>query len=197
MHSTDDLDDGYLGSGQVLWKSLRKHGKHNHSFEILEYHADRKSLSNREEQILTEEIRKHPLCMNLRGGGTGNYPGQSVPEDVRRKISEAHKGRTVTWGDKISKARTGMKFSDEHRENISKVQKGRKLSTEHKKKIGEGCKGKPATNKRPIIVNGVEYPDFYTASEITGIKVSTIGKRILSSSVKFADTYYKDTPKII
>ena len=27
MHSTSDLDDGYLGSGTILWRSIKKHGK--------------------------------------------------------------------------------------------------------------------------------------------------------------------------
>ena len=37
MHSTDDLNDGYLGSGTLLRRSLNKYGKENHSIEILEF----------------------------------------------------------------------------------------------------------------------------------------------------------------
>lgn len=29
MHSTDNLDDGYVGSGKRLWNSIKKHGKEN------------------------------------------------------------------------------------------------------------------------------------------------------------------------
>lgn len=29
MHSTDNLEDGYVGSGKRLWYSINKHGKEN------------------------------------------------------------------------------------------------------------------------------------------------------------------------
>jgi hypothetical protein len=37
MHSTDNLEDGYFGSGKRLWFSINYHGKKNHSKEILEF----------------------------------------------------------------------------------------------------------------------------------------------------------------
>lgn len=30
MHSTDNLDDGYVGSGKRLWYSINKHGLKKH-----------------------------------------------------------------------------------------------------------------------------------------------------------------------
>jgi hypothetical protein len=42
MHSTNDLNDGYVGSGKRLWFSINYHGKENHACEILEYCKDRK-----------------------------------------------------------------------------------------------------------------------------------------------------------
>jgi hypothetical protein len=88
MHSTDDLADGYVGSGTFLWKSIKKYGKANHATEILEHLSDRKSLSLREEEILTKELRADPLCMNFRSGGTGNQPGCTPSPEVAAKISK-------------------------------------------------------------------------------------------------------------
>ena len=48
MHSTDNLDDGYLGSGKRLWFSINYHGKENHTKEILEFLDSRKLLKERE-----------------------------------------------------------------------------------------------------------------------------------------------------
>lgn len=74
MHSTDNLDDGYYGSGRRLKRSLNKYGKENHKVEILEYLPDRKSLINREIEIVNlNEIAKDD-CMNLKIGGTGGLP---------------------------------------------------------------------------------------------------------------------------
>lgn len=71
IHSTDDLNDGYLGSGKRLRNSIRKHGKKVHIREILEFSKDRNSLVLKEEAIVNAELLKDPLCMNLSIGGRG------------------------------------------------------------------------------------------------------------------------------
>jgi hypothetical protein len=69
MHSTDDLEDGYLGSGTYLAKAKRKYGKENFKLEILEFCHSRESLKQREAELITEEMLKDPMCMNLSFGG--------------------------------------------------------------------------------------------------------------------------------
>ena len=44
MHSTSNIDDGYLGSGKRLRYSIRKHGEDNHEKEILEFFDSRELL---------------------------------------------------------------------------------------------------------------------------------------------------------
>jgi len=73
MHSTDNLEDGYIGSGKQLWRSVKKHGKENHDTEILETLPDRSSLKEREKHIVNEEFIKDKMCMNLMVGGTGGF----------------------------------------------------------------------------------------------------------------------------
>lgn len=90
MHSTDDLKDGYVGSGTHLWRSIKIYGKENHHCEILEHLPDRKSLALREEAIVTTEMCRDPMCMNMRTGGTGNYPGKPTSEETGKKITEAN-----------------------------------------------------------------------------------------------------------
>jgi hypothetical protein len=71
MHSTDNLDDGYLGSGKMLGYSRRKHGDENHSKEILEVLPSREALKLREKEMVNEKLLSDPLCMNLKIGGEG------------------------------------------------------------------------------------------------------------------------------
>lgn len=195
IHSTNDPFDDYKGSGSRLLRSVKKYGKENHVVEFLDIFQNREDLVTAEKNLVTRIFLTDPLCMNINIGGVAKPLNIGVTEETRRKISEAHKGRIVTWGDKISKARKGMVFSDEHKANISKVQKGRPLTEEWKINIGKGCKGNSdcGWNKRIIFVDGVEYESIAEASRITKIKKSTIGKRILSKNYK--DTYYKDSPK--
>jgi hypothetical protein len=82
MHSTDNLDDGYIGSGTRLWHSIKKHGRENFSFEILEFLSDRESLKNREIAIINKDQLNDPLCMNIALGGHGDWTHVN-------KISEA------------------------------------------------------------------------------------------------------------
>jgi hypothetical protein len=91
LHSTDHLDDGYLGSGRHLQASLKKHGKENHSREIVETLSSRKELVQREIELITEEMIRDPMCMNLMKGGGREIHENIVKEKARSKISEVAK----------------------------------------------------------------------------------------------------------
>jgi hypothetical protein len=71
MHSTNNLEDGYIGSGTYLWHSIKKHGRENFKLEILEFCSDREILKIRETELITEDLLKDPMCMNLKTGGEG------------------------------------------------------------------------------------------------------------------------------
>ena len=73
MHSTDNLEDGYVGSGKRLRYSINKHGLKNHKFEILEFLPSREELKKREAEVVNEELLNDPLCMNLKFGGEGGW----------------------------------------------------------------------------------------------------------------------------
>ena len=88
MHSTDDMEDGYLGSGKRLWYSIKKHGKENHVRDILEMLPDRESLRKKEQEIVNEKLVANVECMNLDLGG--NYIKHSCKSNaVKRTMSEA------------------------------------------------------------------------------------------------------------
>lgn len=94
MHSTDNLEDGYIGSGKRLWYSINKHGKDNHACEILEFLPDRISLKTREKQLVNEELLNHDLCMNLAIGGEGGHGSKFL---TKKQLSAGAK----TMNDKI------------------------------------------------------------------------------------------------
>ena len=73
MHSTANLEDGYMGSGKRLRYSLRKHGKENHVKEILEFFESRELLIEAEKVAITEEMLVDNMCMNIMSGGTGGF----------------------------------------------------------------------------------------------------------------------------
>lgn len=91
MHSTNDLNDGYKGSGTRLARSMKKYGKDAHICEILEHHPNRRVLSEREKQIITEEMLQDPMCLNIGPGGEGNAPGYRTKEETLALISQRSK----------------------------------------------------------------------------------------------------------
>jgi len=114
MHMTNDLDDGYYGSGDRLKRSINKHGKENHRVDILEFLPDRISLINREKEIVTlNEIAKED-CMNLKVGGDGGF-----------SVEEAKNGRKKT--DAILTEKYGENFrkiiSDNYHKSLNENDK--------------------------------------------------------------------------
>lgn len=85
MHSTDNLNDGYIGSGKRLWYSINKHGIENHVYQILELLESRDSLIRREREIVDGELLENELCMNLQLGGGGGFSN----DEHKRKAQES------------------------------------------------------------------------------------------------------------
>ena len=73
MHSTSNLEDGYLGSGLRLRRSIRKYGKENFKFDILEFFEDREKLIEAEINMVNSDLIKEELCMNIKEGGCGGF----------------------------------------------------------------------------------------------------------------------------
>ena len=73
MHSTDNLNDGYVGSGNRIKNIKYKHGVEIFNIDILEFFPDRESLKKREEEIVNSNLLKEDKCMNLKPGGSGGF----------------------------------------------------------------------------------------------------------------------------
>lgn len=127
MHSTDNLNDGYIGSGTIISRSIKKYGKENHSIEILEHLFDRISLKKREYELITEEIINDPMCMNLALGGGYQWPLSQTPiarlsrKEGLKKFWDSDKSSSVRQA--ISKAVKKRLESKEARDKLSSTTK--------------------------------------------------------------------------
>jgi hypothetical protein len=124
MHSTNNLEDGYLGSGKHLWYSLNKHGKENHICEKTEFFETREKLKNREIELVNENMLRHPLCMNIQlGGNDGRNVCWSLNSNSRIQQEKSLKGnKQLSWLRENDK-----EWLTQWKDNISKgVKKARK-----------------------------------------------------------------------
>lgn len=71
VHSTDNLEDGYMGSGQRLKYAYKKYGMQNFKKEILKFFDSKKEAFEYEAEMVTEELVKNPDCYNIQLGGKG------------------------------------------------------------------------------------------------------------------------------
>jgi hypothetical protein len=84
MHSTNDLNDRYFGSGKIIKYSLQKYGKENHVLETLAWCETREELALKESEIVSMELLTDPHCMNLTvGGNTTHHEYDRNPESAK------------------------------------------------------------------------------------------------------------------
>ena len=128
VHSTDNIDDGYLGSGTRIKRSVKKYGEDAFEREILRHFDTNVDAYSYEKKLVTLDTLKDTLCMNMDTGGRGRQPGYKMSEETRRKVGDASKGRFFSKEarDKISKVHKGKSKSKETRARISNAQKGEK-----------------------------------------------------------------------
>lgn len=69
IHSTDDLDDGYMGSGSRLKEAIKIYGKENFVKTVLKHFPTRDLASTYESEIVTEQLVHDKNCYNLKCGG--------------------------------------------------------------------------------------------------------------------------------
>ena len=154
MHSTSKLNDGYLGSGKRLKYSIKKYGKDSHIFEILEFLPDRKSLADREREMVNSQLLSDPLCMNLVKGGEGWYGFQNKEHQTKcsavgsKRLQEKlktdpafHEVMSKKWSDGNKKAIERGVHKNWKTNNVSWVGKHHSEQTIAKmkeKKVGHG-----------------------------------------------------------
>ena len=144
MHSTNNMEDGYMGSGKRLRYSLRKYGMDNHIKLILEFFDNRDDLVKRETEIVNSDLVNEDNCMNLVIGGGGfmlddyHYKCSKKGGDIH---SKKMKNDLVYRDDRLTKLKDSIKKGHKNGKYVYNNFIGKKHSDETKKKMSESSKG--------------------------------------------------------
>lgn len=143
-HSTDNLEDGYLGSGTWIQRGIKAHGKERYERTILEF-CSFEELDGREKDLI-DVVNDNNLCMNIAKGGDGGNLGFSWADlnKIRNKELNSEK-----WKDPSFRASRSEKMklqweNPEFREKVLKAsdRTGSAHSQETKVKMSESHKNR-------------------------------------------------------
>jgi len=105
VHSTENLEDGYLGSGNGLKNAIKKYGIENFKKEIISFFNDRSEALIFESKLVSIEMIKNPMCYNSTIGG-GSPPirtGKVSPTNLLKgeKRTEKQKNAALKHSERM------------------------------------------------------------------------------------------------
>jgi len=108
IHKTDNLSDGYSGSGKALKRAKIKYGPDIFEKEILEYFPSEQEMVDREREIVNEDFVKRKDNYNLYiGGGTYTKSQDSEYHKSDEHLQNIHNARKLaiekTKSDKLKR----------------------------------------------------------------------------------------------
>lgn len=135
VHKTKNPHDSYYGSGKIIKEAIHKYGKEKFIKEILFTFDTAEEAYQKEKELVNIETLSDPLIYNIQIGG---IPTVEWTEEQKIKKSVETKGENHPY--------FGKKLSQEHKDKISKASTGRKHSQETIDKIVNSRKNNGKTS---------------------------------------------------
>jgi hypothetical protein len=142
IHKTDNLADGYLGSGKQIKSAIKKYGKEAFYREVIECFASLEEARNHERHIVNEEFVRNNLTYNIAiGGGLGSenlngltFRNNKHTSATKEKLRQFRLGKSfLTEAGK--KAIIEANKKEERNKKIATTLSGKQKSQEHREKI--------------------------------------------------------------
>jgi hypothetical protein len=120
VHETENLDDGYMGSGKVIKQAIKKYGIENFKKDILETFGTAEEMYKREEEVISDSFLLNENTYNLKRGGKGGWEKHS--EQTKQHISLKRKEYFENGGEH-PKGMLNKEHTLETKEHLRKVMK--------------------------------------------------------------------------
>lgn len=204
LHITDDLNDGYCGSGRIIRDYYKKYGAIEgvtYTKEILGFYNNQEELNQAEYELIGDLYKTDTKCLNLRAGGMqagiSNKTKDKISESTKKamqrsEVKEKIKERPILSGE--DHGMYGKHHTKEAKEKIRLSNLGRKVwnkgkqsSEETKQKISENRKGKTAGENHPL------FGKHHTDESKEKNRISHLGKPVWNSGK--ANCYSDETRK--
>lgn len=121
-HQTNDLNDGYMGSGKLLRRAQLKHGIENFKKEILFQFDDEADMNAKEAEIVTEEFCLRADTYNLCSGGHGGFSYLNRIKTDKERSDQGKKSGKIH----AEKLKTDLQYRSTHiRRSVKALSKAR------------------------------------------------------------------------
>lgn len=164
LHITDDLNDGYCGSGRIIRDYYKKYGAIEgvtYTKENLGFYNNQEELNQAEYELIGDLYKTDPKCLNLRAGGSqagmcdetklllskaqaDNWLDESYREMMHISLTEAAKRpetkKKRSTAQKNNKSAKGSIRTEDMKKHQSEVHKELYKDEEYHKKVSEGTK---------------------------------------------------------
>jgi group I intron endonuclease len=119
VHSTANLNDGYLGSGKLLKRAITKYGPENFERVILKEYDSKEEAFQYEKEIVNQEFVNREDVYNIKLGGRGGWDHINSNDSLLEQIWKRRTG--------YMNGMFGRTHSEKSREQISQNKIGKKL----------------------------------------------------------------------
>jgi hypothetical protein len=118
VHKTEELNDGYLSSSDIVAYAIKKHGKDSFTKEIIYFAKSEEDMFNKEAELVNEAFVQRKDTYNIKCGGNGSWT-------VWNKSKEAFAARSKGGKNSPTHFKPGyigpknFKLNSEHRKLAS------------------------------------------------------------------------------
>lgn len=158
-HKTDNLNDGYMGSGFRIKRAIAKYGIENFSKEFLFIFNSESEMELKEQELVDEDWVKRSDSYNIATGGQGGdilrrknrkfeeIYGEAKADEIRAKVSNTIQSKPAQEKERIKfeqgKHLRGKSYEEAYgeekakalKEVRSKQHKGKVVSEETRRKL--------------------------------------------------------------
>jgi hypothetical protein len=129
------MNDGYMGSGKVILREIKKHGINNFKKDILETFTSAKEMYAWEKEVVTDDFLLREDVYNLRRGGHGGF------DYINKNTTSEERSKYGRMGGIICNERGNNK-------NFDAVSQKKSLDT--RRKLGRGFYHDKALQKKGL-----------------------------------------------